>query len=185
MLHRLPRERRCDSARRGRRVRDFDGTTTTTGARARATPFDDSGPTARFGPVAVGAAFVLALATFLVFAGFTPILPTADRRLDPAGRRRPRRHHPHRSDRHRTCAAEIREAGRARRRAAAQPVRRAVFAGRRHPGDRHRGRRDGFGRMGDQPALHERRRRLHQRIEPGDPALSANPSAGRCCATSS
>jgi two-component system nitrogen regulation sensor histidine kinase NtrY len=42
-----------------------------------AAPFDDSGPTARFGPIAVGAAFVLALATFLVFAGFTPILPTA------------------------------------------------------------------------------------------------------------
>jgi two-component system nitrogen regulation sensor histidine kinase NtrY len=41
-----------------------------------ARPFDDSGPTARFGPIAVGAAFVLALATFLVFAGFTPILPT-------------------------------------------------------------------------------------------------------------
>ena len=44
---------------------------------SRATPFDDSGPTARFGPIAVGAAFILALATFLVFAGFTPILPTA------------------------------------------------------------------------------------------------------------
>ena len=41
-----------------------------------AAPFDDSGPTARFGPIAVGAAFILALATFLVFAGFTPILPT-------------------------------------------------------------------------------------------------------------
>jgi two-component system nitrogen regulation sensor histidine kinase NtrY len=41
-----------------------------------AAPFDDSGPTARFGPIAVGAAFVLALATFLVFGGFTPILPT-------------------------------------------------------------------------------------------------------------
>ena len=41
-----------------------------------AAPLDDSGPTARFGPIAVGAAFVLALATFLVFAGFTPILPT-------------------------------------------------------------------------------------------------------------
>jgi two-component system nitrogen regulation sensor histidine kinase NtrY len=51
--------------------------TTTSAAASRATPFDDSGPTARFGPIAVGAAFVLALATFLVFAGFTPILPTA------------------------------------------------------------------------------------------------------------
>ncbi len=52
------------------------GTTTSAGGRG-ATPFDDNGPTARFGPIAVGAAFVLALATFLVFAGFTPILPTA------------------------------------------------------------------------------------------------------------
>jgi two-component system, NtrC family, nitrogen regulation sensor histidine kinase NtrY len=31
----------------------------------------------RFGLIVVGAAFVLALATFLVFAGFTPIIPTA------------------------------------------------------------------------------------------------------------
>jgi two-component system, NtrC family, nitrogen regulation sensor histidine kinase NtrY len=52
--------------------------TATRTARARGSaPFDDSGPTARFGPFAVGAAFLLALATFLVFAGFTPILPTA------------------------------------------------------------------------------------------------------------
>jgi two-component system, NtrC family, nitrogen regulation sensor histidine kinase NtrY len=50
--------------------------TTTSAAASAGTPFDDSGPTARFGPIAVGAAFVLALATFLVFAGFTPILPT-------------------------------------------------------------------------------------------------------------
>ncbi|HXZ16869.1 MAG TPA: hypothetical protein VEH77_12995, partial [Roseiarcus sp.] len=41
-----------------------------------AAPFDDSGATSRFGPIAVGAAFALALATFLVFAGVTPILPT-------------------------------------------------------------------------------------------------------------
>ena len=51
--------------------------TTTSAAAGGAAPFDDSGPTGRFGPIAVGAAFVLALATFLVFAGFTPILPTA------------------------------------------------------------------------------------------------------------
>jgi hypothetical protein len=38
---------------------------------------DDSRPTGRFGIVVVGAAFVLALATFLVFAGVTPIIPTA------------------------------------------------------------------------------------------------------------
>jgi two-component system nitrogen regulation sensor histidine kinase NtrY len=49
--------------------------TTSTGARGSA-PFDDSRPAGRFGPIAVGAAFVLALATFLVFADFTPILPT-------------------------------------------------------------------------------------------------------------
>ncbi len=30
----------------------------------------------RFGPIAVGAAMVLALATFIIFAGFTPIVPT-------------------------------------------------------------------------------------------------------------
>jgi len=50
--------------------------TTTIGGRGAAL-YDDSGPTARFGPFAVGAAFVLALATFLVFAGFTPVLPTS------------------------------------------------------------------------------------------------------------
>jgi two-component system, NtrC family, nitrogen regulation sensor histidine kinase NtrY len=38
---------------------------------------DDNRPTGRFGVVVVGAAFVLALATFLVFAGVTPIIPTA------------------------------------------------------------------------------------------------------------
>ena len=37
----------------------------------------DTRPTGRFGVIVVGAAFVLALATFLVFAGFTPIIPTA------------------------------------------------------------------------------------------------------------
>ena len=42
------------------------------------TAIDDSGPTARYGLVAVSAAFVLALATFVVFAGMTPILPTAN-----------------------------------------------------------------------------------------------------------
>ena len=53
----------------------MQGATQTSGGQ-RTAPFDDSGPTARFGPIAVGAAFVLALATFIVFAGFTPILPT-------------------------------------------------------------------------------------------------------------
>jgi two-component system nitrogen regulation sensor histidine kinase NtrY len=50
-------------------------TGTTIDARGAAL-FDDSRPTGRFGVIVVGAAFVLALATFLVFAGFTPILPT-------------------------------------------------------------------------------------------------------------
>ena len=35
---------------------------------------DDSPPTGRFGIVVVGAGFALALATSLVFAGFTPII---------------------------------------------------------------------------------------------------------------
>ncbi|MBV8442593.1 MAG: HAMP domain-containing protein, partial [Hyphomicrobiales bacterium] len=50
--------------------------TTTLGGRGAAL-FDDNRPTGRFGVIVVGAAFLLALATFLVFAGFTPILPTA------------------------------------------------------------------------------------------------------------
>ena len=50
-------------------------TGTTIDARGAAL-FDDNRPTGRFGVIVVGAAFVLALATFLVFAGFTPILPT-------------------------------------------------------------------------------------------------------------
>ena len=51
-------------------------TGTTIDARSAAL-FDDTRPTGRFGVIVVGAAFVLALATFLVFAGFTPIIPTA------------------------------------------------------------------------------------------------------------
>jgi two-component system nitrogen regulation sensor histidine kinase NtrY len=49
--------------------------TTTINARGSAI-LDDSRPTGRFGVIVVGAAFLLALATFLVFARFTPILPT-------------------------------------------------------------------------------------------------------------
>ena len=49
--------------------------TTTINARGAAL-LDDSRPTGRFGVIVVGAAFLLALATFLVFARFTPILPT-------------------------------------------------------------------------------------------------------------
>ncbi len=60
---------------RGLRFTDLTGTTSIT-ARGSAL-LDDSPPTGRFGIVVVGAAFVLALATFLVFAGFTPIIPTA------------------------------------------------------------------------------------------------------------
>jgi two-component system nitrogen regulation sensor histidine kinase NtrY len=52
--------------------------TGTTTLSTRGSPLlDESPPTGRFGIVVVGAAFVLALATFLVFAGFTPIIPTA------------------------------------------------------------------------------------------------------------
>ena len=54
---------------------DLTGTTTIN-ARGSAL-LEDTRPTGRFGIVVVGAAFVLALATFLVFAGFTPIIPTA------------------------------------------------------------------------------------------------------------
>ena len=38
--------------------------------------FDERRISGFFGPIAVGAALVLALATFVVFAGFTPIIPT-------------------------------------------------------------------------------------------------------------
>jgi two-component system, NtrC family, nitrogen regulation sensor histidine kinase NtrY len=58
----------------GFRFIDLTGTTLST----QGSPLlDESPPTGRFGIVVVGAAFVLALATFLVFAGFTPIIPTA------------------------------------------------------------------------------------------------------------
>ncbi len=49
--------------------------TTTINARGSAL-LDDGRPTGRLGVIVVGAAFLLALATFLVFARFTPILPT-------------------------------------------------------------------------------------------------------------
>jgi hypothetical protein len=63
--------------KRFRGLRFIDLTVTST-INARGSPLlDDSPPTGRFGIVVVGAAFVLALATFLVFAGFTPIIPTA------------------------------------------------------------------------------------------------------------
>jgi two-component system, NtrC family, nitrogen regulation sensor histidine kinase NtrY len=44
----------------------------TSGAR-----FDDNRPAGRFGTIVVTAALLLAVATFIVFAGFTPILPTS------------------------------------------------------------------------------------------------------------
>jgi two-component system, NtrC family, nitrogen regulation sensor histidine kinase NtrY len=59
-----------------RSLRFSDLTETAINARGSAL-LDDSRPTGRFGVIVVGAAFVLALATFLVFAGFTPIIPTA------------------------------------------------------------------------------------------------------------
>ncbi len=78
---------RCDSATEAlntsplreefRSLRFSDLTETTTINARGSALLDDSRPTGRFGVVVVGAAFVLALATFLVFAGFTPIIPTA------------------------------------------------------------------------------------------------------------
>ena len=53
-------------------------TGTTTIDAGPAALLDDSRPTGRFGVISVSAAFLLALATFLVFAGFTPIIPTAN-----------------------------------------------------------------------------------------------------------
>ena len=38
--------------------------------------FEEGETASRFGPVAVGAALLLAIATFVVFAGFTPVIPT-------------------------------------------------------------------------------------------------------------
>ena len=38
--------------------------------------FEESRAAGRFGPLAVGAALLLAVATFIVFAGFTPVIPT-------------------------------------------------------------------------------------------------------------
>ena len=106
-----------------------------------------------------------------------------DRRPDPVGGRRPGRHHPHHPHFDGIGAPEGGAPGGAGRRPAAQPVRRPVFAGRRHPGHRHRDRGYGFRRVGDQPALHERRRRLYHRVQSGDPALPRVLSAGRFCAT--
>src|SRR5260370_8785419 len=45
-------------------------------AAERARRFEEGETASRFGPIAVGAALVLAIATFVVFAGFTPIIPT-------------------------------------------------------------------------------------------------------------
>ena len=164
--------------RQGRRgIRILTGDKKSTGGQG-ATPFDDSGPT---GPVW----------TDRGWGGFCPRacdLPRfrrvhadpSDRngRLDAAGRGRSRRYRPDRAYYDRTHAASGGAPGGARRGAPAQPVCRAVFAGRRDSGDRHRGRRDSVGRMGDQPPFHERRGRFHQRVEPGDAALSRIPVPG-------
>jgi two-component system nitrogen regulation sensor histidine kinase NtrY len=44
--------------------------------RGPAERFGDGRMSGRFGPIAVGGAVILALATFVIFAGFTPIIPT-------------------------------------------------------------------------------------------------------------
>jgi two-component system nitrogen regulation sensor histidine kinase NtrY len=38
--------------------------------------FEEGHTAGRFGPAAVGAALLLAIATFVVFAGLTPVIPT-------------------------------------------------------------------------------------------------------------
>ena len=43
-----------------------------TGARS----FEEGETVGRFGPLVVGAALLLAVTTFVVFAGFTPLIPT-------------------------------------------------------------------------------------------------------------
>ena len=116
----------------------------------------------RFGPVAVGAGLVLALATFFIFAGFTPILPTTGvvlalllgdlivvvivlsliviELIQPA-----------------RGAARL-----ARRSKTSHQTDRAVFAGGGDAGGGHRGRRDRLGRMGDQSGLHARAWRFRE-----------------------
>ena len=128
-------------------------------------------------------AFLLALATFLVFASFTPIIPTAtvvlilmvgDGLVD--GRSSS---FSFLSSSH-ACEQRVGPRGRAH---SCTAGRRPVFAGRRDPGDRRR--RDcrcGVGRVGDQSAIHERRRSLHHRSQSGHPALPPNLSVARCCA---
>jgi two-component system, NtrC family, nitrogen regulation sensor histidine kinase NtrY len=59
-------------AREAAELTDLDPKTTQ-GAAAR---LEDSRRTGRFGPLTVAASLLLALATFLIFAGLTPIIPT-------------------------------------------------------------------------------------------------------------
>src|SRR5579863_267707 len=51
-------------------------TTEAKGEEAERAPSDDNRPVGRFGPAAVAAALALSVFTFVVFAGFTPVIPT-------------------------------------------------------------------------------------------------------------
>ena len=109
------------------------------------------------------------------FCGLHAHHSNGDRRPHAVIGRRFGRPHPHHTHFDGVGAPPGSAAGCAGGRPAAHSVRGVIFACRRHSGHHHRGRRCGFGRVGDQSPVHERRRSLHQRIQPGDPALPRNP----------
>jgi two-component system nitrogen regulation sensor histidine kinase NtrY len=57
-------------------IRQSQGDAGTSARRERAERFGEGRMSGPFGPFAVGGALILALATFVIFAGFTPIIPT-------------------------------------------------------------------------------------------------------------
>jgi len=57
-------------------IEQSQGDATSPAPRAPAERYGEGRMSGRFGPFAVGGALVLALATFVIFAGFTPIIPT-------------------------------------------------------------------------------------------------------------
>ena len=159
-----------------------------TGRRGRWRParrrngFGDGRHSGRFGPFAVGGALVLALATFVIFAGFTPIIPTPSVVLALLG-----------GDGLivvfllALIVLELRSLRAARRAAraggaAAQPGRRAVFAGGGDSRAGHRHRRDRFGGMGDQPAFMKDVGAFLGESGALSQDLSRDRSARRCCA---
>ena len=129
----------------------------------------------RFGPLAVAAALLLALATFVVFAGFTPVIPTPFVVLVIFG----------------SNALIIlillvlialetrnliaaRRAGRAGAQASYQSGR-ALHARRGHSGSGDGGGCDRFARTGSKPGLHERHQRIYQRNDASHQPLSRIP----------